>query len=59
MKINYVKTVIQKKSHNTDQINKIIYESNNLTKLTGSVLIPIIQQGLYIPVLKTKDTNNI
>ena len=43
MEISHAKTATRKKLRNTDRINKIIYESNNPTKLTGSVLILMIQ----------------
>ena len=42
MEISYTKIAIRKKLRNTDKINKIIYEFNNLIKLTGSILILII-----------------
>ena len=59
MEISYAKIAIRKELHNTNRINRIIYKSNNPTGLTGSILIPIIQQGLYISISKTKNINSI
>ena len=42
MKINYVKIAIRKELRNINRINKIIYEFNNLIRLTGSILILMI-----------------
>ena len=59
MEISHAKIATQKELRNTDRINRIIYESNNPTRLTRSILIPIIQQGLYIPISGIKNINNI
>ena len=54
MEISYTKIAIRKKLRNTDKINKIIYEFNNLIKLTGSMLTPNNLINLMYSSIKNK-----